>query len=347
MVRLGCSASLSGEEAVHGRHMVAAVRLAVEQARGRADLPVDLQLVVADDTGDGTDAAEVALDFVGDPLMGAVVGPMTSETALAAAPIYQAGRVTHISPAASTPALTRSGYDTFFRTVADDSVQGRAAARLMVRRLGFGSVGIVHDGTSFGLGLAEIVRAEAISLGATVGLFDGVTKGRRDFTPTIERVKRVAPEVIYCGLIEAEGASFAAGLRRAGVMTPLFGADALKPSRFLETPGYPAPGPFYTSASTDVTRAGSARRFHQAFGDYSIYTAEAYDAACILIEAVRRSGGGDREDIRREAAGTAGFAGASGTITFDGRGDLTAPHVDFYGVRDGALIFMGAAQDVG
>lgn len=40
-VKLGCSAVLSRDpdEAVHGRHISQAVRLAVEQANARGDLP--------------------------------------------------------------------------------------------------------------------------------------------------------------------------------------------------------------------------------------------------------------------------------------------------------------------
>jgi branched-chain amino acid transport system substrate-binding protein len=302
---------------------------------------------VLDDAGNASSAAEVAYRFVADEHVAGVVGPMTSDTVLAAAPIYHSGRLTHISPAASTPRATEAGYDTFYRTVSNDIVQAREAARLAVTYLGCKAIAVVHDGTAFGQPLAEIFREHCVALGARISLFERIEKGQTDFLATIARVAEAGPDLIYCALIEAEGARFAMQLRRAGMMTPLFGTDALKPSRFLETPDYPAPGPFYTSASTDITRAQSAASFHQAFGAYSIYTAEAYDAACILIEAIRRSASRDREAVRKEVAGTAGWPGASGVITFDAHGDLAEPHLDFYWVDGGRLRFVGATHDLG
>lgn len=318
----------------------------MRQARERGDLPVELDVVVLDDEGSASRAAAVAREFVADERIAAVVGPMTSDTVMAAAPLYHAGRLTHISPAASTPLATRAGYDTFFRTVSNDLVQGREAARLAVTYLGCKAIAVVHDGTAFGQPLAETFREHCLALGASITLCEGVAKGQTDFTSTIARLAEMEPDLIYCGLIEAEGALFAAQLRRAGLMTPLFGADALKPSRFLETPDYAAVGPYYTSASTAITRAPSAAAFQRAFGSYSIYTAEAYDAAGILIEAIRRCASRDREGIRTVVAGTTDWPGASGVISFDAQGDLATPHLDFYRVEGGQLRFVGATKDL-
>jgi branched-chain amino acid transport system substrate-binding protein len=345
-VRIGCSISLSGEEELHGLHMLVAIRLAVQQAAERGDLPCALELLVRDDEGSAAGAEEAARDFVIDKSVVGVIGPLTSETVLASAPVYHRGRLAHISPAASTPLATRSGYDTFFRTVSNDTVQGHEAARLAVQYLGYSAIAIVHDGSAFGQPLAEVFRDHCVALGARIVLVETVAKGQTDFAAAIAHLAQARPELIYCGLIEAEGSRFAAQLRRAGVATPLFGADALKPSRFLEAPGMAVAGPFYTSASTDITRAESAAAFHSAYGNYSIYTAEAYDAAGILIEAIRRRPGRDREQVRAQVAATQGYPGASGVITFDAHGDLVEPHLDFYRVDDGALRFVGATRDL-
>ena len=347
VVRLGCSASLSGEEAPHGRHMAEAVELAVRQARKRGNLPVTLDIVVRDDGGDAERAREVAREFSADERVLGVIGPMTSDTVMAAAPLYYAARLAHISPAASTPLATRAGFDTFFRTVSNDLVQGHEAARLAVTHLHCTAIAVVHDGTAFGQPLAEIFRDHCLALGAHIPLFEGVAKGQTDFSALIARLTEAEPDLIYCGLIEAEGALFARQLRRAGLLTPLFGADALKPSRYLETPGDAAPGPYYTSASTDITRAPGAAAFQRAFGSYSIYTAESYDAAGILIAALRHAAPLGRETVRALVAATSGYAGASGLITFDAHGDLDTPHLDFYRVEAGELRCLGATTELG
>jgi len=142
-------------------------------------------------------------------------------------------------------------------------------------------------------------------------------------------------------------------LRAGGVRAPYLGADGLKPSRYLETPETDAPGPYYTSACADVRRRPTAaefcRMYAQHFPDlagYTIYTAEAYDAANILIDALRRAGRADREAVREQVAATRDFPGASGPITFSTTGDRSDPVIDFYVVKQGALTFLGPTSEL-
>jgi branched-chain amino acid transport system substrate-binding protein len=212
---------------------------------------------------------------------------------------------------------------------------------------------VLHDCTAFGQPLAEIVADEARSQGAEIVLFEGITRGQTRFPDTVARVRTAAPDLIYYGLIEAEGSAMAHELRAGGVMAPYMGADGLKPSRYLETPEVEVVGPYYTSAATDVRRRPSAAAFRREyarrfpkFADYTIYTVEAYDAANVLIEAIRRAGAADRETVRTEVARTRNYPGASGPITFTPQGDRVDPVVDFYVVKQGELTFLGATSDL-
>jgi branched-chain amino acid transport system substrate-binding protein len=136
-------------------------------------------------------------------------------------------------------------------------------------------------------------------------------------------------------------------------MAPYLGADGLKPSRYLETPEADAEGPYYTSASADIRGRPSAVDFRKAynqrfpdFADYSIYTVEAYDAADVLIDALRRAGTADRAAVLQAVAATTGFPGASGTIGFSPVGDRLDPVIDFYVVKGGELTFLGPTSEL-
>lgn len=142
-------------------------------------------------------------------------------------------------------------------------------------------------------------------------------------------------------------------LRAGKVMAPYLGADGLKPSRYLETPEFEVPGPYYTSSCADVRRRPAAadfcRRYADRFPDfanYTIYTAEAYDAANILIDALRRTGQIEREVVREQVARTQEFAGASGPITFSSVGDRLDAVIDFYAVKQEELSFLGTTSDL-
>jgi ABC-type branched-subunit amino acid transport system substrate-binding protein len=112
-------------------------------------------------------------------------------------------------------------------------------------------------------------------------------------------------------------------------------------------------GPYYTSAATDVRRRPSAADFRKAyaqrfpkFADYTVYTVEAYDAANVLIEALRRAGTPDRQSVLREVARTKDYAGASGSITFAPDGERIDPVIDFYVVKEGELTLLGATGEL-
>ncbi|MGD8820413.1 MAG: branched-chain amino acid ABC transporter substrate-binding protein, partial [Anaerolineae bacterium] len=205
----------------------------------------------------------------------------------------------------------------------------------------------------FGQPLAEIFASEAQNQGAEIVLFEGIDRGQTRFPETVQRVREAEPDLVYFGLIEAEGSAMAHELRAGDVMAPYLGADGLKPSRYLETPEVEAVGPYYTSACADVRQRPTAAEFRQAyaarfpkFADYTIYTAEAYDAANILIEALRQAERLDREAVRERVARTTGFPGASGPISFSPTGDRLDPVIDFYVVKQGVLTFLGTTADL-
>ena len=352
-VKIGHSVPLSGEEGVHGIPASHAVELAVAQANERGDLPFEIEVVLMDDACETDPAIAAAQKFAQDPDVVGVVGPFNSTPSQAAGPIYHSTRLVHICPAASNPELTHQGWDTFFRVVASDEIQGREAAKCAVHVAGARRMAVLHDKTAFGQPLAEIFADEAAKQRAEIVLFEGINRGQRHFPETAKRVREAEPDLIYFGLIEAEGSAMAHELRVADVTAPYLGADGLKPSRYLETPEVDVVGPYYTSASADVQRRRSAADFRQAyarrfpqFADYTIYTVEAYDAANVLIEAVRKAGTADREAVLREVARTGDYPGASGSITFAPDGERLDPVIDFYVVKQGELTFLARSSEL-
>lgn len=352
-VKIGSSVPLSGEEGVHGTAANHAIELAVWQANERSNLPFEIELIALDDECTIEAGESVAARFSSDPDVMGVVGPFNSTPAQAAAAVYHSARLAHICPAASNPDLSRQGWDTFFRVVASDDVQGREAAKCAVHVVNARRIAVLHDKSAFGQPLAEIFAAEAQDHGAEIALFEGIDRGETRFPDTVRRVREAEPDLIYFGLIEAEGSAMARELRAGGVMAPYLGADGLKPSRYLETPEFEVLGPYYTSSCADVRRRPTAADFCREYADrfpkfanYSIYTAEAYDAANILIDALRRLSSTHREAVREQVAKTQEFAGASGPITFSTEGDRLDPVIDFYVVKQEELTFLGTTSDL-
>jgi len=204
---------------------------------------------------------------------------------------------------------------------------------------------------SFGEPLARVFRQKAEELGAKVVLYIGVERGETDFRSEVEQIRQADPDLIYFGVIEAEGRHLARQIREAGGRAIYFGTDGLKPSHFLATPEFDVPGPYHTNAGTDIWLTPSAKAFKQAYAErygetYSIYTAEAYDTASILIDAFRRAETLDRPTVRDAVAETRNFSGAVGHITFDRHGDIRDPKIGIYRLEGDRMVFLGYTRDL-
>jgi branched-chain amino acid transport system substrate-binding protein len=350
-IKLGCSAVLSGHEEIHGKAIVRSVSLAVDQANMKGIIKSGLELVVGDDRDDRTAAAELARRYIRDERILAVVGPMNSNAVFAAAPLYQMADMVHISPAASNPELTSMGYSTFFRVVGHDEFQGTRAAAFTVSYLKKNRIGIIHDGSPFGKPLSEIFMRTVEDLGAEIVAIQKIQRGQRDFYGVVNEMLVSQPDLIFFGVIEEEGLLLAPQLRSAGVSSVFLGTDGLKSSRYLETPLSAVKGPYFSNASTDLDVTTSAHAFKNAFVDrygptYSVYSAEAFDAANVIIHAMAGAEQLTRQAVLARVAKTEKFPGITGQITFDSSGDRMHPEIGFYELMPGKTIFLGFDGDI-
>ncbi len=243
------------------------------------------------------------------------------------------------------------GYSAFFRVVGHDNFQGTRAAEFVAAHLKMKKLGIIHDGSTFGQPLSEVFAKRAGQLGGEILSLNVIRRGQQNFTEIARQMAACQPDLIFFGVIEDEGLRLAPQLRQAGVTSIFFGTDGLKASRYLETPQYPVKGPYHSNASTDITVKASAREFKNAFAQrfgptYSVYAAEAYDAARLIIHAMANSKELTRKSVLAQIAKTEKFPGVTGPITFDRYGDRIDPEIGFYELIPGNTVFLGFDRDL-
>jgi len=331
-----------------------AVRLALKEAEQELSLPFDVELAVEDDALDSQKAADIAQALVTDQEILAVVGPMNSKTSVAAAPIFHRAGLVHIATAASNPTLTQRGWDTFFRVVCNDIHQYQAAASFAVRKLGSRRIAVIYgEGGTFSTPMAEGFRKVALELGAEIPVFLAIQGSKHDYSDTMHTLTGSEYDLIFFVVGEDTAVVIARQLREAGVMVPFFATDGLKPFPYFATWDYDVDGPYYTNVCADPQVKESAgemvKRYIKRFGEEpTVYMAEAYDAAMIILSAFKRMGSSypSREEVRKAVAATRDFPGTSGTITFDEYGDITQPEIGIYKVEDRALKFLGFTKDL-
>ena len=116
--------------------------------------PPDIKFEVRFDEHDEGEAFDrrVAEELAQDPSVVAVIGHMTSSSALAAGKVYDRANLVMITPTATNPAVT-SGSKWVFSMIYDDDWQASMIAAYVARVLNRGSVLVVYEDSTYGTGL--------------------------------------------------------------------------------------------------------------------------------------------------------------------------------------------------
>ena len=324
--------------------MMKTVRLAVEAARRDGSLPFDLELVPVDDQAEPDKARTVAEHLASDGSVLGVVGHKNSGPCRAAGPVYASAGLVQLTPSATNTGLAQHGWPTFFRLCADNDRQAHAAARFALTELQVRRVAAVHDNTGYGRPLAETFVSAVEGGGAEVALMEEVALGQREFQATVESLAATQVDLIYFGLTEIESSHLVRALRQAGVSSACFGADGGRTSPFPELAGESAEGVYETYAGADPTASPAGREFlracEQAYGKCPIFGTEAYDAAQVLLEAIREARVPSRDAVLENVRELSGFEGVTGPIAFAPDGNRCNAQVTIWQVRGGEMTLL-------
>ncbi|HKZ44701.1 MAG TPA: branched-chain amino acid ABC transporter substrate-binding protein [Anaerolineales bacterium] len=347
-VKIGVSSALAGGYAVYGQDMLNGVELAI------ADFGDLLGWTVIPEGGDdgceGAPAVTVAERFVADPALLAVVGPMCSGSAVPASAIYDEHHVVWVSPSVTAVVVASSGYQNFFRTVANDALQAEVTVDFLSGDLGLKTLGIIHDSSIYGQGIADTVESDFEAAGGTVTAYEGITRGDTDFSAVVSNMLAGNPEAIYFGGMDAEGALLVNQLRTAGFEGVFFGPDGLKSKpTFIEGSGGAADNAYVTFGAVGGATgyADWEARFTEKYGAPVAYGPGSYDSATIILQAAAAVATIDADGnlvIDRKALAdkirSTPFDGITGHLEFTDTGDLAAVSITVFQVQNGDFAEM-------
>jgi branched-chain amino acid transport system substrate-binding protein len=348
-IKIAYQGPLSGGEAQTGIDEQNAVKFAIELYNA-TNPEKKIELVSADDQGDGTVAAGVAPGIANDESIVAVVGPAYSGATIASLPYYKEAGMPLISPSATKVSLTdptvagEFGGPVFHRIPATDKIQGPALGKLAISGVAAPKVFVVDDQTAYSVGLVEYL-VPSLPKGALVGT-DSTKNDTADFAPTVAKIKsKGANVVIYTGYY-SQAAVLVKQLRDGGYKGIFAGGDGVLNSEFAVLGGAAAEGARLTGATVPLGElsADLAAKFKESQGvEPGVYAAESFDAANIIIEAIK-AGNTTRETIMAYIKSVS-YVGVGGqAISFDANGDSTLGFINGFEVKAGKVVSTGAVK---
>jgi branched-chain amino acid transport system substrate-binding protein len=280
----------------------------------------------------------VAQKFV-DARVVAVIGHLNSGVTIPASEIYNKAGIPVISGSATNPSLTERGMKGVFRTVGRDDQQGPAIAAYIASELHGRRVAIVDDKTAYGEGLASEVEKALRAANVTIVGRERTTDKETDFKSILTRIKNKNVDVVFHGGMDATGGLMLKQARELGLKAHFAFGDGACTEEMAQLAGPAGEGLACSQAGLPASAASKEfiSAFNSKYGPTKLYAPFFYDAANVVIEAMRKADSTDPAKFTPEIYKVS-LKGATGSIEFDAKGDRKDAEMTIFRMKDGKIV---------
>jgi branched-chain amino acid transport system substrate-binding protein len=344
-VKVGIGGPLTTTSAGFGVEMKQAVELAVDERNdGGGVAGAKVVPMALDDKADAETGKAVAKTFCDDPAILGVVGHVNSGVAIATGKVYADCGLAVITPMASNPKVTESGFATIFRLTNRDDRKGPGLARYLMRKMGKTRALVVDDGTPYGVGLADQFVA-GFSAGGTVVARKSVHVGDKDFADFVKSWPKDFDVLFFAGI--REGALILKEMRAQGLVQLFTCGDGCWDTKaFIQA----AEGAATTAEGVRILSAAPAigivpgssefgAKYTAKYGPINNYAASSYDSARVLMVAIAEAA-----KAKQDVPTRADVVAALRKLTFQGIAYARPVQWTEKGDNKSAVIFINAVE---
>jgi branched-chain amino acid transport system substrate-binding protein len=357
-ITIGINLPLTGADAHDAELIKDGAMLALDEANAKGGVAgYKINVMVLDDGTatagqyDPAQAATNARKMVSDNSVVAAIGPQMSGSGKAMSPILSQGNLAIVTPSSTNPDITDpkfagqyrpAGKAIYFRTVTTDAFQGPNMANYFFETLKVKSLYVLDDSGAYGVGIADAFQRQAEKRGIKVLGRDQLNPKEADYTTVLTKIKSLNPDALYYGGVAQAGVKVVK--QSYDIMPKIIraGGDGCYGAEILKGAGFPAAeGLYATIAAPNLLDNPDAKPFVDAFvKKYSQqpenYSITAYDAALVIIDAVKRVADGGKEVNRanvRDAIQASKTKTLQGVVSFDENGDITNREVSVFQIH--------------
>ena len=339
-VLIGLAGPLTGPSARIGKDLENGAQLAIDQANAKHlkinGQAVTFKLVSEDDQSDPRTAVTVAQRLVDEGVVG-VVGHWNTGTSIPAARVYHDAGIAQVAPVATGHAYTQQGFDTSFRIMGHDDDGGQVAGDYALNTLKAKRIAVIDDRTAFGQSLADQFVKAIEAGGATVVGREYVDDETIDFSAVLTNIRSQNPDLIFFGGVDAQAAPLARRIKQLGIKAPLMGAGGFVSQTFLELAQNEGEGVIALEPGLAIAQMPGGKAFEQAYkerykANIELHAPFAYDGVGVLVAAIEKADSVDPQKYLPVLRAIS-YEGVTGTIAFDGEGNLKKPTFTVYQVK--------------
>ena len=343
---IGVSVPLTGEFAAIGNAIAAGVQAACDEAN-RFGPPTQFFAVRRfDDGNESALAIGNAQLAASDPSVVGVIGDLSLDVTLQAAPQYANLSLPLIVPTITGDALTKRGYRNIFRLPARDEVQGQLMAQMLLRVHAPPRTLVIAPSKGYGTAVARGLRDQAGADHHPVAQAT-LENGHLTLDPRTANVLGEGPQLtVLCGTA-AEFGPVAAAMRARNYTGAFACAEGFYSTQTLKDDAKALGSALVFTTMPPISRAPSVAQqladLRRSVPEVTAFVAFAYAAAQILIQAVQRTPTYSRASILSLLTYNGSFQTLVGPFTFSYTGDPTLPNLYAYRIEKGAFRYDRAA----
>lgn len=324
-IKIGTIGPLTGDTATYGISTKNGVEIAVDEFNEAGGIDGKKIVLVSEDTGgDQAQAASAATKLIQQDNVTAIVGGVISPETMTAGPICDDSKVVMISSSSTAQGVPQIG-PYIYRNCLSDEVQAAQLAEYAVEELGLKKFAIMYTNNDYGVSLKDAFEEVAKTMAEVVGV-ETFTDGENDFRAQLTKIKSLNPDAVYIAGYYTEAAKIAQQAKDSGLETQFLGADGFYSPKLIELGGDSVEGAIFTAGFFTDDPSDSVQNFVKAYEDKfneepDMFAAQAYDAAKILLTAIKNATSMDGDAIKEAMDNIEDFPGITGTTSFTDEGD--------------------------
>ena len=335
VIKIGHIGPVSGPQAHFGKDNENGVRMAIEDLNAKGmeigGKKVKFQLVAEDDAADPKQGTAASQKLCDDKVAGAATF-LNSGVAIPSSKVFHDCGIPMITGAATNPELTKPGWNTTYRVIANDNALGAALADYVAKVAKLKTVAVVDDRTAYGQGLASVFKKEAEKQGVKVVASEFTNDKATDFMAILTSIKAKKPDAIFYGGMYGQAGPMLRQMAQLGMNeAKLLGGDGICVPELAKVAAGAKPLENVVcadgGASLGKMPGGSEwkKRYDAKFpGQFQVYSPYFYDATMLLADAMKRANSWDPK-VYIPFLQKADYAGVTSRIQFEANGEMKNP----------------------
>ena len=345
VVKIGHVAPMSGGQAHYGKDNANGSQMAVDDLNAQnlviGGKKIKFELMAEDDAADPKQGTAVAQKLC-DAKVAGVVGHLNSGTTIPASKIYNDCGIPHVTGAATNPNLTKPGYKTTYRIIANDNALGAGLAVYAADTLKLKKIAVIDDRTAYGQGVAEVFKKTALSKGIQIVDEQYTTDKATDFMAILTAIKSKNPDGIFYGGMDAQAGAMLRQMDQLNLSNvKFFGGDGICTTEIIKiaSGAKSLEGVVCAEGGASIAKmpggtAWKARYDAKYPGQFQIYSPFTYDATFVLVDAMKRANSTDPKVYVPKIAET-NFKGVTANIAFEPNGEMKNPSMTLSSYKGG------------